>query len=441
MIGLLVAVALSPNLIKPPAARLAPPTEFYTYLRTSRAEKDAVLKSVERTENSPLQTELKFESQTWQGIKWNHNILLQQPERGIANGTAILFITGDGPRPGDLNDLKLITAACGLPVGMLFDIPNQPIWDKKEDDLIAHSFERYLETKDASWPLLFPMAKSAIRAMDVIQAETAKTANPIRRFVVAGASKRGWTTWFVGCSGDKRVVGIAPMVIDNLNINAQMPHQHASWGSYSVQIEDYTRRGLQSKLSDAVGNNLARIVDPYSYRENIKAPTFIINGGNDPYWTADASSMYWNDLRQPKWILTVPNAGHSLGNRVQAIESLAAFARARSVGTNLPVPAGTITSNGSVLTVRTEAPKFARKAGPDAFKLSSVTLWTVTSTNTDFRAMTWRPAKQIETDGATNFELPQPQDRNLAAFLEFRFKSEGRAYSSGTPVQVFKRPN
>ena len=48
---------------------------------------------------------------------------------------------------------------------------------------------------------------------------------------------------------------------------------------------------------------------------------------------------------------------------------------------------------------------------------------------------------QSPPDGATNFELPQPQDRNLAAFVEFRFKSEGRAYSSGTPVQVFKRPN
>ena len=169
--------------------------------------------------------QIELVSQVWQGHPWKHTILFSEPKEIAAKGTAILFITGDGPREGDYRMLQLVTAATAMPTAMLHNIPNQPIYGMKEDDLIAHTFEKYLETKDSSWPLLFPMAKSAIKTMDAIVALTANSANPIKRFVVTGASKRGWTTWFVGASRDPRVIGIAPIVIDNLNIRAQMPHQ------------------------------------------------------------------------------------------------------------------------------------------------------------------------------------------------------------------------
>ena len=97
------------------------------------------------------------------------------------------------------------------------------------------------------------MTRAAIRAMDAVQARTKGTANPITRFVVCGASKRGWTTWLVGASGDERVAGIAPMVYENLNLQAQMPHQLAVWGAYSPMIEDYTRRGVAGGFGDAEG--------------------------------------------------------------------------------------------------------------------------------------------------------------------------------------------
>ncbi|HLP00196.1 MAG TPA: PhoPQ-activated protein PqaA family protein, partial [Fimbriimonas sp.] len=112
--------------------------------------------------------DIEFSSQRWQNVVWTHRILLLVPKNAVPSKTAILFITGDGPKKGDYVDLNLLAAATSMPIAMLFNIPNQPIWDMKEDDLIAHTFEKYISSGDETWPLLFPMTKSAISALDVV---------------------------------------------------------------------------------------------------------------------------------------------------------------------------------------------------------------------------------------------------------------------------------
>ena len=114
-------------------------------------------------------------------------------------------------------------------VAELGQVPNQPLHfadskeaGRSEDDLIAYTRIKYIETHDETWLVRLAMVKSGIRAMDAMQeflATDEAGKQKIERFVVAGGSKRGWTTWLIGAM-DKRVVAIIPLVIDALEFRS-----------------------------------------------------------------------------------------------------------------------------------------------------------------------------------------------------------------------------
>jgi PhoPQ-activated pathogenicity-related protein len=409
------------------------PTELSDYVNRPDSE---FRWSVSRAEEPLL--EIEMISQRWQGIEWRHAIAITKPPGG-GDGTAILAITGGRPNPRDLAELRTFSAESGLPAAMLFDIPNQPIFGRNEDDLIAHTFERFLESGDASWPLLFPMAKSAIRAMDAIEQATKDWETPIRRFVVTGASKRGWTTWLAGATGDERIVGIAPMVIDTLNIPAQMKHQMASWGRYSEMIADYTSRDLPAALGTDPGQRLSRMVDPYSYRALIKAPTLIVNGANDRYWSVDALKLYWPDLAQPKWVLTVPNAGHGLGDGRRALESISIFARAMAGEFEMPRLTWRLSHREGSAAEDTRGFLYQLSSEPGAHR---VNVWVAESESLDFRESEWKIVAHAEATGAPSarsapiLSFLLPAKRNAAVFAEFRLRMGGKEFSLTSPVEV-----
>ena len=146
-------------------------------------------------------------SQTWRDIPWKHQVFVFRPAQVDAGSRqALLFIDGGrwkpeyesaerGELPRHAQIFTRLAASIRAPVAVVRQVPFQPLWERKEDQLIAYTFDSYLRTGDPEWPLLMPMAKSAARAMDAVQ-EIARQRwqIPLERFTVTGASKRGWTS-------------------------------------------------------------------------------------------------------------------------------------------------------------------------------------------------------------------------------------------------------
>jgi PhoPQ-activated pathogenicity-related protein len=387
-------------------------------------------KTSETAEGLVTVTDLKLRSQVWRGIPWDHTVRVFRPAVVKYPKTAVLLITGGNPGKEEMQIGTLLSGAFQAPLAILFNIPNQPLFDgKTEDDLIAHTFAEYLKSGDDTWPLLFPMTKSAVKAMDALQALSEKEwKQKIEGFVVTGASKRGWTTYLTGAS-DPRVKAIAPMVFDNLNFGAQMARQLSLWGKYSEQIEEYTRRGLQQQMDSERGRQLVRMVDPWFYRERLKMPKLLVHGANDRYWATDATSLYWNDLPGEKALLHVPNAGHGLDDLGRVVATVTAFFHHVAGEQAFPRLTYESSGQGGKRTLRLKAtmkPKEAR-------------VWVAQSETTDFRSAKWE-SSPMKADGEEYVaEVTVPEKGGVAWFGEAVFAGPTGSYTLSTPAQVASR--
>jgi PhoPQ-activated pathogenicity-related protein len=386
--------------------------------------------------------ELILTSQTWRDIPWKHQLVVFRPHRiDAASRQAFLFIdggrwdpeyeNGQAKLPREARIFTRLAASLRAPVAVVRQVPFQPLFDRREDALIAYTFDRYLQTGEADWPLLLPMVKSAVRAMDAVQEVALQRWQiPIERFTVAGASKRGWTSWLTAAT-DSRVASVAPMVIAMLNMPAQIRLQRATFGDLSEEIRDYSDIDLPGRIDSDLGRRLVAMVDPYSYRASLTLPKLILLGTNDRYWPLDALSLYWRDLSEPKRVLYMPNQGHSLRDIDRLIGSLSALHRYSARGDALPRVAWQFASGGDQLELTVQP----------ARKPSHVTAWTASSPTRDFRSARWTShgCKRSQT----GFVCAQPlsRDRYTALYSEVAFKDRREpAFSLSTGVCISGGP-
>ncbi len=408
------------------------PTEIFEYVE--RPEPDFAWKLAETmTVGSNSVHRLELTSQKWQDIIWKHALIVYEPEKLVHKDHMILFVTGGGigsiPKEKDLGIGIALANFAGARVATLHQVPNQPLMGNRvEDDLITETWLKYLETGDASWPLLFPMTKSAVKAMDALeQFSTDKFQQPIKGFVITGASKRGWTSWLTSAV-DKRIIATAPIVIDVLNFPVQMQHQKKTWGFYSEQIEDYTSKGLVREdgiPKDGREAELWKMMDPFTYRSRITMPKLLVVGANDRYWSVDAMSLYFDDLVGTKHIHRAPNAGHGLDDgREHALRTIAVFFRHAAAGKTLPeLSWKPDVSDSSVGLTMSPA------GTPQA-----VRLWTARSASNDFRESKWTSEDLKKTGESFTGASKKSGDERVAVYGEAQYEYEGVPYSICTLV-------
>ncbi|MFM2094199.1 MAG: hypothetical protein RIS70_1323 [Planctomycetota bacterium] len=385
-------------------------------------------------------TELILTSQKWRDIVWKHQLFIIKPSSVPADARqAMLFVAGGSWRP-ELEDASTptklpreapifatIAEQLKSPIAVLLHVPQQPIFDgKQEDAIIAYTFEEFMRTKDPEWPLLLPMVKSAVRAMDAVEQVCKAEWNlGIESFTVTGGSKRGWTTWLTGAV-DPRATAIAPMVIDMLNMAPQMKLQRESFGKPSEMIDDYTKRGLDKVMDTPSGQALRDIVDPFSYRKHLTQPKLVILGTNDPYWPLDAANLYWDELVGSKYLLYCPNNGHGVNDLPRLAGGLAAIHQHAVTGKPLPKLTWEF-SNGNGR---------ARIHVASDVKPEKVSTWTAVAASKDFRNAKWESKPATEEAGKYVCEVQVPANGYTAVFGEAVYAGEPLPYFFSTNVRI-----
>ena len=437
VIGAALACALA--LATATGSLAAPSDALATYV--ARADKSASWKQVDSgTVGNVEYVEYLLTSQTWRGIEWKHQLFVLRPSNMVRDERhALLFVHGgrwkpeyEGERgrrqlPSEAMLFARLAESIQAPVGVLRQVPFAPMFDRTEDALIAYTFDQYLQTGERDWPLLLPMVKSTVRAMDAMQSIVReKWGAPIDSFTVSGASKRGWTAWLTAAV-DKRVMAIAPMVIDVLNMRAQMDHQRETWGEVSEEIRDYAALDLPTRLKTERGQELLSMVDPFSYRQLLTRPKLILLSTNDRYWPLDALKLYWSELPAPKHVLYVPNQGHGLRDAERVIGGVSAVHRYAAAGKPLPETTWTFASSPDQLKVQVKADREARK----------VLVWSAQSPTKDFRDAQWTARQCAKDAEAYACSAARAQNAYTAMFAETSFQDEGKLpFSTTTTVCI-----
>jgi PhoPQ-activated pathogenicity-related protein len=376
---------------------------------------------------------LSLTSQTWSPAipcdrqTWHHWMTVIIPDN-LDTNIAYLNVGGgqnDGPPPDEPLSyhakMAMETKSIVIELGQ---VPNQPIRfadspdiARNEDGLIAYLMARHDGSRGASAMIRAPMVRSVVAAMTATQQflESKQTNTfRVRGFVLSGGSKRGWATWLAGLA-DPRVVGIIPVVINVLDVNATTRHHWQSLGYFSPALKDYVKEGiLPDKIDTDVLNAVNAVEDPINYlgHPRMAIPKLIIVASGDEFFPVDNTRFSYDRLPAPKHLRVLPNSDHStVGSDINATK--AAWFSAIAHGQNPPGYDWSVSSH-DLLTVM-----------PD-FSPSKVLLWQAWNPNArDFAIASIGPAFTSteltrDSDGFYRTGIAAPQTGFCAYFVELR---------------------
>ena len=288
-------------------------------------------------------------------IRWEHQVDIYLP--GAAKPTvALMVVNNDAGRATSFNEASLarIALATHTVVVSISNVPNQPLHYQgnstplTEDDSVAYSWKRFMERGDA--PLQIPMAASVSQAFRLVKRELSQ--QKIAKFIVTGASKRGWAAWLASIS-DPDVVAVVPFAVDLLNTRVALEHMYRSYGNnWPVAFYPYYRQQIDQQIATDSFARLMRVLDPMAYLrskagERLKIKKYVINASGDDFYTPDNSRFYYPRLPGEKSLRVVANSSHeavlsvaepsliAFTNRFQARKALPAITERRQGKNNL----------------------------------------------------------------------------------------------------------
>ena len=238
------------------------------------------------------------------GHIWYHTIFVIVPDEIDYKSNATLWITGGNtgdqlPDPSNQEDIKVtVTLALHTKTvsGVLFQIPNQHITfaldpiqkSRSEDAVIAYTWDHFLkDPSQPNWLVRFPMVKASVRAMDAmtefVETRLSDLQLKLDSFIVAGASKRGWTTWLVGAVDPSRVVAIVPVVLDAINFVAFSHHQYKAYNGWSFALSGKHQKYMNMYINIHFVNFVCKFIfasrlygyehhDSFGYTRDAAAP-------------------------------------------------------------------------------------------------------------------------------------------------------------------------
>jgi PhoPQ-activated pathogenicity-related protein len=282
-------------------------------------------------------------------VWWHHVAVIIPDTVNLSRHNAFVYITGGDnhnpnsfPSAGDEGLLIAATVATGAQTvaAVLWQVPNQPLefpidpfnMSRSEDAAIALTWWKFInDPSDPNWILEYPMTKAGVKCLDMLEAVFPQyiSNTPINKFLVAGASKRGWTTWLVGAveaAHGNRIQAIAPIVLDALNFIKFAHRQFRMYNGWSFALQDYYKMNFTQSLDLPNTALLASLIDPYWYRSRLTMPKLAINAGGDEFQMPDDQRHWAHDMPGEMHTLLLKNAEHSCATGVvELAQSVSAF--------------------------------------------------------------------------------------------------------------------
>ncbi|MEX9248657.1 PhoPQ-activated protein PqaA family protein, partial [Salmonella enterica] len=297
--------------------------------------------------------------------RWQNGVDIYIPDSAREKNALVVINNGSNNNgsgtpvaPTNFNEEELsrIAIATRTVVISVSNVPNQVLSYQGvttplgEDNSVAYSWKLFIgdthKYQDAS--LHIPMAASVSQAFRLAKKEL--TQQNINKFIVTGASKRGWAAWLTALS-DPDVGAVVPFAMDLLNTQKSLEHMYQSYGkNWPVAFYPYYNQGIDQQVGTDKFARLMRLEDPLTYLntdmgDRLKIDKYIINASGDDFYVPDNSHFYYGLLPGSKSLRVVPNSTHN-GILSVAEQSLITFVNRFQEKQKLPEITENVQSRG-----------------------------------------------------------------------------------------------